>query len=150
MPEFTKEFTKCFAVFYQSDEYIKSKNFLKMIVGHGPVLVEKNTGKIFETGSVYVTEHYVTAFEITGDPFAELSSRIKIFGWEPGANKPSAVSAIYKNIGFKLKDAKLLIDNVLSGKTQVVECNDIETAEKLNDELKTNGFKSEHLWSNEC
>ena len=75
--ESTEEFSKCFAVHYQSKRYIESKKFDDMLVGHGPVLVEKKTGKLYETGSAFSTEHYVEAFEETSDPFAEKSNNIK-------------------------------------------------------------------------
>lgn len=42
----TTEFAKCFVFYYQSKDYIESNKLSDMLVGQGPILVDKSTGKI--------------------------------------------------------------------------------------------------------
>ena len=71
IPESTMESNSCFAVFYQSAEYLKSKKFGDMAVGQGPTIVSKNDGKLFQTGSGRFVEDSIESFEKYGDPYLE-------------------------------------------------------------------------------
>ncbi|WP_299716434.1 YrhB domain-containing protein [uncultured Tenacibaculum sp.] len=42
VPESTIESKSCFAVFYQSNEFLKTKKFEDITVGQGPTIVSKN------------------------------------------------------------------------------------------------------------
>ncbi|WP_144394383.1 YrhB domain-containing protein [Pleionea sediminis] len=150
MPEITEEYGKCFAVYYQGNEYIKTKDDLQMLVGHGPVLVEKDTGKVFETGSANSTEHYVHIFEQCGDPFASLSNRVKVEEWVEGAIAVTAIKAVRDKLGCGLSSAKKIVEAVISGEPQILECECEKVAKELVRELNACGFNSKHLWSNQC
>ena len=39
----TREYPSCFVFCYQSTRFIETKNFDEMLVGHGPVLVSRNS-----------------------------------------------------------------------------------------------------------
>jgi len=149
MPEITMEYEKCFAVFYQGNDYIKTKDDLLQLVGHGPVLVEKDAGKVIETGSAHSTEHYVHVFEQCGNPFATLSNRVRVVEWIEGANAVTAIKAVRKYINCGLSSAKIIVEAVLSGNTQIIECESTEIAKELVKELNTCGFNSFHLWTNQ-
>ena len=150
MSELTREFEKCFAVYYQSNVFIESKNNGTQLVGQGAVLVDKSSGDVFESGSAYSTEHYVKAFEIAGDPFAEPSNRLEIIEWENGASSVKAIKAIRNTTQCGLKEAKDIVDSVLGGISQVVECESSEAAHQLVKNLDSTGFSSRQFWNNEC
>ncbi|MCK7580429.1 MAG: YrhB family protein [Chromatiales bacterium] len=59
VPSSTKEYAKCFAVYYQAEKYLETGDFNSMLVGHGAVLVDKVTENIFKTGSAFPTSQYV-------------------------------------------------------------------------------------------
>lgn len=69
IPNTTYETAKCFVVFYQSKEYIETGSLGSELVGHGPVLVDKKTKKLYHTGSARLAESYVASYEKYGDPF---------------------------------------------------------------------------------
>lgn len=65
-----KEYQICFVIYYQSKKFIASGDIKEMLVGHGPVLVCKKTGEVYQGGSLHDEEKMVKAFEETGNPFA--------------------------------------------------------------------------------
>ena len=145
----TLERESCFVFFYQSKQYIQSGNFRDMVVGQGPVIVCKETGRLFQTGSVHETEHYVNAFEACGDPFGELTSRILISSWSEGANVVKAIKCIRAATGEGLAHSKYLIDQVLDGEGVVVELSALDKVKITVACLAEHGFGSEQLWSNQ-
>lgn len=146
----TSEYNKCFVVYYQSNEYIKNHDFNEMLVGKGPVIVDKYSGKIFETGSAYSAEYYVNAFEACGDPYGEPTNSIIISGWKEGVNSVEAIKSIKKVTGIGLKEAKSIVESVLAGESIVIEIRDLEKATSTVKHLNNQGFVSKQLWSNQC
>jgi len=145
--KYTKEYDTCFVFYYQSNDYIESHDIKDMLVGQGPVIVDKISGKIFETGSAYSTEHYVKAFEACGNPYGEPSSIILITGWQDGANKVGATKLIKQLTGFGLADAKQVIDSVLSGNKESITLLDINKVQNTAEQLNSLGFNNKQLWS---
>lgn len=107
MTEATEEYDFGWAFYYQLKKYIETKDYREMLVGHGPILVDRNSAQMFETGSAYSTEHYVKAYTATGDPFAEPTSHIQIAGSRDGADKLAA-------IGYKGRIAWILLASWLA------------------------------------
>ena len=150
LEESTSEFLSCFVFYYQSKKYIESGKFEEQYVGQGPVIVCKNTGKVFETGSAYSTEHYVSAFEKCGDPFGEPTNRVKITGWNEGANKVQATKLVKAISGSNLSEAKKVIDSALLNAEPSFIANTDQMASEAVVKLKGYGFDSKQLWSNQC
>lgn len=148
MPEHSKEFSSCFAVYYQSSEYVESKDDSLQLVGHGAVLVDRSSGNIYETGSTYSIEYYANAYEKGGDPFSEPNERVEITEWKEGAIAVKAIKSIRQLAMYGLKDAKEAVDSVLSGKPYTIKCENVESAAALSVELKLAGFCCKQLWGN--
>ena len=148
LPESTLERESCFVLFYQSKQYIETGNFRDMVVGHGPVIICKETGKVFHTGSAYSTERYVNAFEACGDPFGELTASILISSWSEGASAVKAIKCLSSTTGKGLAHSKHVIDQVLGGEEVVVEFPVLEKVKSTITCLSEYGFYSEQLWSN--
>ena len=53
---------------YQSAKYLETGNFLDMLAGNAPFLVERKTGKLYELGTSEPVEHYIENFLSSGDP----------------------------------------------------------------------------------
>ena len=51
--------------FYQSKAFIKSNNFIDMLAGTAPYIVNKHTGKITLTGTAHPIEYYIQEYEKT-------------------------------------------------------------------------------------
>lgn len=150
MNELTQEFPTCFAFYYQSKDFIKSRYFGDMSVGSGPVLVCKKTDTVFETGSAYSTEQYVEAFESCGDPLGELTKKISVYGWHKGANKVAAVKLIQAKSGLNMRDSKIIIDKALKNEESCFFTENVKESKLVSDELIKYGFKCKQLWSNQC
>jgi len=146
VPDATREFEKCFAVFYQAKRYIENGDFASILVGHGPVLVDKESGNIFETGSAYPVERYVEAYEVSGDPYTELSHSILISGWNEGANAVDAMKYIRRKLNIGLAESKRYIDSVMGGKAVEINCKDNSTALDICDYLNKHEFIAKQLW----
>jgi hypothetical protein len=48
---------------YDSAAHVRSGAFDDMIAGNAPILVERESGRLFVTGTAESTEHYITLFE---------------------------------------------------------------------------------------
>ena len=49
-------------------ENYETNNDVYAMAGNAPILVENATGKLFETGTAYSVEHYISQYEKYGDP----------------------------------------------------------------------------------
>lgn len=146
----TREFPSCFVFFYQGKKFVETGDLAEMFVGHGPVLISRVDGRVFETGSRFPMCHYVKAFEACGDPFGEPTAKVKLLGWNPGANKVRAIQLVKAKSGMGLSQAKAVIDHVLSNSESSFTARTVECAEQAVVGLKENGFDSVELWSNQC
>jgi ribosomal protein L7/L12 len=145
----TCEFAGCFAFFYQSKKFVETGDFAEMLVGQGPVLISREDGKVFETGSAFSVHHYVAAFEACGDPFGEPTAKVKICGWNPGFDKVRAIQLVKAISEMGLSQAKSVIDHALSNSDSLFTARTVEDAEQAVVGLKENGFNSVQLWSNQ-
>lgn len=150
MDEYSKEFSSCFVFYFQSKALIETEDIGSMFVGHGPIIVCKETDEIFETGSAHTTEYYVNAFEQCGDPFAEPTSQILINSWHEGANAVKAIKCIKRATNLGLSESKSIVDNVLSNNSAVVKLSSIGIVESTISSLREFGFDASQLWSNQC
>lgn len=146
----TREYPHCFVFAYQSKKFVETGDVAAMLVGHGPILVSRHDGKVFETGSAFSVEHYVKNFEACGDPFGEPTERVKITGWREGANKVEATRLVKSKTGMGLAQAKAVIDNALLNKESLLIACAVEEAEELVAGLDTCGFNATQLWNNQC
>ena len=56
--------------FYTSKKWSETQEIQYALAGNAPVIVERNTAKLIETGTAYSAEHYIERYELTGDPHA--------------------------------------------------------------------------------
>lgn len=49
--------------FYQSQKYLETGNFTHCLVGNAPLIVNRLTGEIVETGTADTIEHYLAEYE---------------------------------------------------------------------------------------
>ena len=146
IPDVTEEYDKCFAVYYQSVQYIESKNISDMLVGHGPVLVEKKTGKVYETGSAFSTKYYVESLEEAGHPYAKLSNKLKIVGLKPEISNVDAIKFLRTFFMVGLSIAKEHVNTLSENREIVIE---FENQSKANDaivKLSEFGFITKYMW----
>lgn len=49
--------------FYQSKAFVETGEFRKMLGGNAPIIVNRNTGELFHTGTAHDIEHYINQYE---------------------------------------------------------------------------------------
>ena len=49
--------------FYNTEDYVKSGDFLDTLVGNAPYIVNRSTGELIETGTAYDIEEYIKDYE---------------------------------------------------------------------------------------
>jgi hypothetical protein len=54
--------------FYNTGRFIETGDSLYALAGNAPYLVERATGRLLPTGTAYPLDHYLAAYERTGDP----------------------------------------------------------------------------------
>ena len=71
LDEFTIERPWGWVFFYTSKLWHETQEFRYAIAGNGPFLVERSTGKVQPLGTAHPVQHYIAAYERTGDPHAK-------------------------------------------------------------------------------
>lgn len=147
--DLTEIYSDFFVFFYQSKEYISSGKLEDMYVGNGPVIVCKNTRKVFETGSEKSSLEYIENFEACGDPNAELTDMVEVTGWQEGANKVQATKLIKRYGKLRLADAKFIVDSVMDDNSNTFRVVDALEIDEAVAGLINSGFPSKRIWSNQ-
>jgi hypothetical protein len=144
MPENTFETDKCFVVFYQTKEFIKTRNFDNLAVGQGAVLGDKNTKKGYHTGSGRPVESYIESYEQYGNPFLEEDTfrlNIELDKAELGNNVLAKIKLLKAVTGLRISDAKEVLINLRDG-NKITISNDITDEQRIS--LLENGFKTSY------
>lgn len=149
MSERTIEYDFGWAFFYQAIAYIESRDFRDLLVGHGPVIVDKNTGKFFETGCAYPTDYYVNAYRACGDALAELTPFIEMSGFKEGAQKEAAIRYIKQTSKLDLRRSKAIVDKALKNEVSSFSASSLAQAAELVQILDSYNFVCKQLWSNQ-
>jgi len=145
----TEAHDACYVFYYQSNQYISSGKLEDMYVGHGPVIVCRETSEVFETGSSRSSLEYIDTFKACGDPNAERTDIVEIFDWREGANKVEATKLIRKFSNLGLADAKQIIDSVLEGRCTSFKVSERELVDKVIESLSDMNINAKRLWSNQ-
>lgn len=64
----TLEYEFGWVFFYNSEAYVRSGDFRDALVGNAPIIVDRSSGELLETGTAEPIEVYVEAFRRFGDP----------------------------------------------------------------------------------
>jgi len=135
--------------FYTSEMYLKTGDPKYALAGNAPYIVIRESGDVFVTGTAQSIEYYLEAFEACGDPNAELTSKIEIYGWEEGAMKIETTKLINNITGLGLKDAKSIVDMALQNQSAVFSASSVSEATDAVDTIRNLKFKCKQLWSNQ-
>lgn len=130
---------------YQSEDFFKSGNPADMLAGNAPLLIDRQTGAIFECGTAAPIEIYISNFVNFGHPHKWGGKKLQLLGFEKGANKAAASRAIRKFTDCGLADAKQNLDLCLDGVTTLIECQTPEQAAELATELRQLNFNAKQL-----
>ena len=71
MSDKTEEIEVGWVFYYNSAKFIETGNFQDAIAGNAPLIVNRNSGAIIETGTARETDYYVKNYVHYGDPHHE-------------------------------------------------------------------------------
>lgn len=58
----TQEHDFGWVFFYNTREYIEDGDFSAALAGNAPLIVDKSSGQLYETGTAHSIEHYISAY----------------------------------------------------------------------------------------
>lgn len=105
LDEYTKPFEFGWIFYWNSNKYIETGDFQYALVGNGPLLIDKFTGVVFQTGTGLPVEHYIDQY------LAEYYANQIIWSITPNSQhtlqlqKVKAVPAIKKVFEYTSKEA---------------------------------------------
>lgn len=146
MHDATEEFNFGWAFYFQSKKYVETCDFYDMLIGNGPLLVERKTGKVHEIGSAVSAKDCAEAFEACGHLFAERLSTVRITGSRQGANRLKAIRLIRDLTSHGLALATQIVESVLKGGEAQFDAGSPDLAEQAARNLNEMGFESAHDW----
>lgn len=125
-------------------QFAETKDPLLMLVGHGPIFVVRETGRVIETGSAHSTETYLERFEATGDPHQRLGCVVAVSGH---ADAPLLEIATYlhQHYALPLRSAKQGLDALADGAAFEIRTEDDAAAARLVAYLRECGFVAHRL-----
>lgn len=133
-PEFTKTHDFGWIFFYGSADPSNP------VAGNGPVIVDKNTGDLYPTGTAYPLSDYINNFKETGDPHRRLGRTITLNGLKFDEHRIVIVMKIREMAHLSLGAAKKLLDDCLNGVKPTVRLESNDTASVLARRLKELGM----------
>jgi ribosomal protein L7/L12 len=143
----TEDFGELFAVHFVNDEYYASGKMEDMMVGAGPMMVEKKTATVFATGSGQSATEYAAAYKECGSVYGKPSSSVSISGSE---NDKAAILNLKSILSIGLKEAKSLAATINSGEPVIINIGSSVEAEVVVNKLKQKGFIAKQVWSVQC
>ena len=102
-----------------------------LIDGNGPLLVDKNSGLLFETGTSHPLSYYLKNFEETGDPNSCFGTVLVLNSVTDDVRRIDAVIAIRDYAKISLGEAKMCFESCLDGQSPSVSLQTHEDAEAL-------------------
>lgn len=131
----------CYSFIIQSQKYIESGDIMDMLIGGGPVIVDRRSGRVINTSSG-VPGNYFENYEKRGDPYNYISTTIRISGKHNENRRTDSIRYIYKLTKTSLAESKAIIDNVLNGGHFDFEAGQEDFADKYVFEIKQFGFEA--------
>lgn len=145
-----QDFGELFAIYFVNDEYYKSGDISDMMIGAGPMFIEKSTGKVFQTGSGQSAEMYAAAYKASGDLYARPSNSISISGIKGNDELKNYILKLKAIYVCSLIQAKEIVNSVVSGNHSTLTFSTATEAENALTKLVNLGFVAKQLWSNQC
>jgi hypothetical protein len=140
--EYTTEYSFGWIFFYNSQEFVRTGNVAYLVGGNAPLLVERETGRLFVTGTAHPIQTYIDRYLETGDPHGEVSRRVAFDRETSCPNKLPTIQALRDLAPLGIVEAKALVDESLAGKTVIIEAPDAEAAGQLIARLDALGWRA--------
>ena len=135
-----------FIVYFVNNEYYETKDMQFMLVGAGPLLINKVTKQIFETGSGQIPAYCIESYNKTGTINSQPSNIVEIHSYNDANNKNKAILLLKNQCSLNTVVAKEIVEKALNAVSSTIELESIEQAEQALKALSKSGFRAELLW----
>ena len=129
--------------FHTSKRWLETQDIRYALTGNSPIIVERESGRLINTGTAMSIEHYIANYERCGNPNANPLPIVTMTGWRKGARTVSAIQAVRRHSSHGLAAAKLLVEECLGSHKVQVETTDVAAACALVESLTESGFIAE-------
>ena len=145
--EGAEEFDSCYAFYYQNRKYVETGDPEYMDVGHGPVLVTKDNGDLFYTGSAFDVNYYVRSLEGCGDPDGYPTSIIELNGLHRDRNRAEIIKYLRQITALSMSKVDEIVNKIAGGDQVEIDVGDEMAAYTITDELQTLGIAARQIWT---
>ncbi|QIF03529.1 YrhB domain-containing protein [Roseimicrobium sp. ORNL1] len=128
---------------YQNREYLETGRVGSAYAGNAPLLVDRHTGQLHETGTHSRLEYFVSNYQLTGDPHREPVWHLSFTLHAPSPDIPAAVRLFRDRMAISLAEAKRTVDALLTGESRSFGIGTREQAEEVRVCFAHVGFPSE-------
>lgn len=128
--------------FYNSRRFVETGDLSSCLTGNAPILVERSSGRLIETGTAYDIGFYLSNYEATHDPHMQPGRVIELSSRDPGADRIQAARAIAKVTSLSIATAKRGVDEAVRGRSFVVDAGSRADASSLCAALRGAGFEA--------
>lgn len=117
-----------------------------MLVGAGPLLVNIETKKIFETGSGQIPSYCIESYYKTGTIYGNPSNKVKITGFNDPNNKSKAILLLKKLCKLNTIESKEIVEKAINEISSVIELEPEDQAKKVVSTIINANFKADQIW----
>jgi hypothetical protein len=130
---------------YQSREYLETGNDSDALVGNAPVIVDRATGRLHETGTADPIDTYLHNFEVTGDPYGQPGSGLEVRAVGVDPDCTGAARLLSRGCSVGVVRAKQSLDAVAGGRPCRFDAGSPDDARALCSSLADLGFEAKQL-----
>ena len=131
--------------FYESRRFLDTGDDSARFGGNAPIIVERETGKLLDTGTAHPVEFYLNNYEATGDPHRRLGREIEINSTTGSRQSATAAKLLSRAASISLGEAKRGLDSVAPNNPFQIALPSPERALELCGALEPLGFVARQL-----
>jgi hypothetical protein len=132
-------------IFYQSRAFVESGDLSDALAGNAPLIVERGSGRLLETGTAEPIESYLHNFEVTGDPHGKPGRRLEVHPARAGADRIGGARLLDCHCSVGVGVTKRDLDGVVRGEAFRIEAPSADAAREVCDSLSALGFEARQL-----
>jgi hypothetical protein len=131
--------------FYESRRFLETRDSSAQLLGNAPIIVERESGRTFETGTAHPTDVYLRNYEATGDPHLRPGREIDVEASGATPDRVAAARLLSRSASISLGEAKRGVDAAREGSRFRVALGSPERARETCVDLEALGFTGRQL-----
>ena len=131
--------------FYNSRKFIEIDDFSSQLAGNCPLIIERSSGQLLETGTARPIDFYLLNYEATGDPNMRPGRVVGLSSSSDGPDRMAAARLIARTTSLSIGAAKRGVEQAVGGQSLEVDAGSLENASSLCAALGELGFSASQL-----